>query len=118
MLGVSWEDAVHTLNIKPGSKRIKQGLRRFNQEKRRAMGEELSEILAASFLKKVQHLDWIANSILVPKKSLKWQMCVDYMSLNKACPKDPFPLPQINQIVDLTARCELLCILDAYLGYH
>jgi hypothetical protein len=82
------------------------------------MGEELSEILAASFLKKVQHLDWIANSILVPKKSLKWQMCVDYMSLNKACPKDPFPLPQINQIVDLTARCELLCILDAYLGYH
>jgi hypothetical protein len=45
-------------------------------------------------------------------------MCVDYMSLNKACPKDPFPLPRIDQVVDSMAGCETLCFLDAYSGYH
>ena len=45
-------------------------------------------------------------------------MCVDYTSLNKACPKDPFTLPRIDQVVDSTAGCEVLCFLDAYSGYH
>ena len=45
-------------------------------------------------------------------------MCVDYTGLNKACPKDPFPLPRIDQIVDSTSGCETLCFLDAYFGYH
>ena len=45
-------------------------------------------------------------------------MCVDYMGLNKACPKDPFPLPRIDQIVDSTSGCETLCFLDASSGYH
>jgi hypothetical protein len=45
-------------------------------------------------------------------------MCADYTRLNKACPKDPFPLPQIDQVIDLTAGCELLSFLDAYSGYH
>ena len=45
-------------------------------------------------------------------------MCVDYMGLNKACPKNPFPLPRINQVVDSTIGCETLCFLDAYSGYH
>ena len=45
-------------------------------------------------------------------------MCVDYMGLNKACPKDPFPLPCIDQVVDSTSGCETLCFLDAYSGYH
>jgi hypothetical protein len=45
-------------------------------------------------------------------------MCVDYTSLNKAYPKDQFPLPHINQVIDLTAGCELLRFLDAYSGYH
>jgi hypothetical protein len=45
-------------------------------------------------------------------------MCVDYTGLNKACPKDPFPLPRIDQVVDSTAGCETLCFLDAYSGYY
>ena len=45
-------------------------------------------------------------------------MCVDYTSLNKACPKDPFPLPRIDQIIDSTSGCEILSFLDAYSGYH
>jgi hypothetical protein len=54
----------------------------------------------------------------VSKKNGKWWMCVDYTSLNKACPKDPFPLHQIDRVVDLTAECELLSFHVAYSGYH
>jgi hypothetical protein len=54
----------------------------------------------------------------VPKKKRKWQICVDYTSLNKACPKDLFPLPQIDQVVHLTSGCKLLSFLDIYSGYH
>jgi hypothetical protein len=93
MSGVSRDVTEHALNIKPSLKMIKQGMRRFNQEKHRAMGAELSKLLAASFVKEVKHPDWIANLVLVPKKNRKWRVCVDYTSLNKACPKDPFPLP-------------------------
>jgi hypothetical protein len=45
-------------------------------------------------------------------------MCIDYRSLNKACPKDPFPLPRIDQIVDSTSGCDLLCFLDTYSSFH
>jgi hypothetical protein len=69
MPGVSREVTEHTLNIKPSSKPIKQGLRCFNQEKRQAMGEELSRLLTIGFTKEVQHPDWIANHILVQKKN-------------------------------------------------
>jgi hypothetical protein len=82
------------------------------------MGKELSKLLATGFVKEVQHSDWIANPFLVPKKNGKWRMCVDYASLNKACPKDPFPLQRINHVMDLTAQCELLSFVDAYSGYH
>jgi hypothetical protein len=118
MSGVSREVIEHTLNIKLDSKPVKQGLRRFNQEKLQAMGEELSMLLATSFVKEIHHVDCIANPVHVPKKDGEWRMCVDYTSLNKACPKDPFPLPCIDQVVHLTAKCEHLSVLEAYLGYH
>jgi hypothetical protein len=50
----------------------------------------------------VFHPTWLANPVLVKKENGKWQMCVDYTSLNKACPKVPFPLPRIDQIIDST----------------
>jgi hypothetical protein len=82
------------------------------------MGHDLSRLLAAGFVKEVQHSDKIANPVLIPKKNGKWQMCVHYTSLNKACPRDPLPLSRIDQIIDLNAGCELLSFLDAYSGYH
>jgi hypothetical protein len=98
MPGVSREVTEHIFNIKSGLRPIKQSLRCFNQEKHWAMGEELSRLLAISFIKEVQPLDWIANTIIIPKKSEKWRMCVDYTVLNKACPKDPFPLPKLTRL--------------------
>jgi len=69
-------------------------------------------------INKVHHPNWLASPVLVKKKNGKMRMCVDYTSLNKACPKVPFPLPRIDQIVDSTVGCETLSFLDAYSGYH
>jgi hypothetical protein len=85
---------------------------------RRAIGEEIIRLLAAGFIKEVYHPEWLANPILVRKKSGKWRMCVDYTSLSKACPKDPFPLPYIDQVVDSILGYETLCFIEAYSGYH
>jgi hypothetical protein len=108
----------HKLNIKLGSKPVKLRLRRFNDEKCKAIGEEIMKLLSAGFIREVFHPEWLANPILVKKKNKKRRMCVDYMSLNKACPNDLFPLPHIDQVVDSTAGCESLYFLDAYSGYH
>jgi hypothetical protein len=56
--------------------------------------------------------------VVVPKANGSGRLYVDFTSLNKACPKDPYPLPRIDQIVDSTAGCDLLCFLDAFSGYH
>jgi hypothetical protein len=118
MPGIPSEVAEHSLDILPHSRVVQQRLRRFDEERRRAIGAELRKLLEAGFIKEVFHPTWLANPVLVKKKNGKWRMCVDYTSLNKACPKVPFPLPRIDKIVDSTAGCELLCFLDAYSGYH
>ena len=118
MPGIPREVTEHALKIRPGSKLVKQRLCHVDEEKHRAIGEEIAKLLAAGFIKEVYHPEWLANPILVRKKSGKWRMCVDYMGLNKACPKDLFPLPHIDQVVDSTSGCETLCFLDVYSGYH
>jgi hypothetical protein len=90
----------------------------LDEEKRRAIGLEIHKLLAVRFIKEVFHLEWLANPILGKKKNVKWRMCVDYTSLNRACPKHPFRLLRIDQIVDSTSGCEALSFLNAYSGYH
>jgi len=118
MCGIPREVAEHSLEIQAGSKPVNQRLRRFDEEKRKIIGEELHKLLTAGFIKEVHHPDWLANPALVKKMNGKMRTCVDYTSLNKACPKAPFPLPCIDQIVDSTTGCETLSFLDAYSGYH
>ena len=91
MLGILREVTKHDLKIRPGSKPVKQHLRRFDEDKRRAIREEIAKLLVARFIKEVYHPEYLANPVVVRKKSGKWRMCVDYTGLNKACPKDPFP---------------------------
>ncbi|KAL0378570.1 UNVERIFIED_CONTAM: Retrovirus-related Pol polyprotein from transposon gypsy [Sesamum radiatum] len=66
----------------------------------------------------MQYTDWLANVVVVPKASEKWRMCTDFTDLNKACPKDPYPLPRIDLLVDSTAGYELFSMMDAYQRYH
>ena len=62
--------------------------------------------------------DWLANVVMVKKASRKWRMCVDFTNLNKACPKDIYPLPRVDVLVDSTARHQLLSFMDAFSGYN
>jgi hypothetical protein len=90
MPGIPREVTEHTLEIHAGSKPVKQRLRRFDEEKRKVIGKEIHKLLEAGFIKEVHHFEWLANPVLVKKKSGKWRMCVDYTGLNKACLKVPF----------------------------
>ena len=118
MSGIPWDITEHALRLIPGSKPAKQRLCRFDDERCRAIGEEIAKLMAARFIGEVFHSDWLANPVLVKKKTEKWRICVDYTSLNTECPKDHFPLPRIDQIVDSTSGCKILSFLDAYSGYH
>ena len=69
-------------------------------------------------IKEVFYLEWLANTIVVKKRSGKWRVCVDFTDLNKACPKDPFPMPKIDQLVNATVGHPQMSFLDAFQGYH
>ncbi|RDX66812.1 hypothetical protein CR513_54381, partial [Mucuna pruriens] len=108
----------HELSIKPGSKPIVQKKRKQGEEKRAAIKEEVEKLLAAGFVREVQYPTWLANMVMVKKANGRWRMCTDYTDLNKACPKDPYPLPSIDRLVDEVSGQALLSFMDAYSGYN
>ncbi|XP_075500038.1 uncharacterized protein LOC142538610 [Primulina tabacum] len=118
LVGISPKVAEHKLNIIPGSRPIKQKKRHFGPEKDKIIEEQMKEMLGAGHIREVQFPTWLSNVVLVPKATWKWRMCVDFRDLNKACPKDCYPLPRIDQLVDSTSGFELLSFMDAYQGYH
>uniref|UniRef100_A0A251S1L9 Putative reverse transcriptase domain-containing protein n=1 Tax=Helianthus annuus TaxID=4232 RepID=A0A251S1L9_HELAN len=69
-------------------------------------------------IREVKYPKWLANVVVVQKKNGKWRVCVDFTDLNKACPKDPFPLPHIDSMMDATAGHELLTFMDASSGFQ
>lgn len=87
-------------------------------ERAQAARKEVKKLLEAGVIREVQFSEWLSNPVLIKKANGKWRMCIDFTALNKACPRDPFPLPHIDQLVNSTAGCELLSFLDAYSGYH
>ena len=108
----------HALKVNPKATPKRQRLLCFSPDKREAIKKELAKLLAVGFIKEVNHPKWLANPVLVQKKNNnEWRMCVDYTDLNKHCPKDPFGLPRIDQVIDSTARRVLLSFLDCYSGY-
>jgi hypothetical protein len=120
MPGVPRELAEHALNLDPRVRPIRQSLRRFSEPNRKAMLLEIHRLEEAGFIKEIKTEDtWVANPVMFPKKNTEVvRMCVDFTCLNKHCPKDHFPLPRIDQIIDSTAGCERLFFLDAYSGYN
>jgi hypothetical protein len=108
----------HELHLDPKAKLIKQRLRHFAQDKKDVIKTEIARLLDVGFIKEVYHPDWLANPIFVSKKNKDRRICVYYTDLNKACKKDPFELPRIDQVVDSTASCILLSFLNCYSGYH
>ena len=82
------------------------------------IAEETKKLLDAGFIREVTHPEWVANVVLVKKANGKYRMCVNYTDINKACPKDNYPLRTINQLVDSTTYHQLYSFIDAAQGYH
>jgi hypothetical protein len=119
MSGVPRRLIEHSLNVDPKATPKRQHLRRFADDRRDAIKKELAKLLAIVFIREVFHPEWLANPVLVRKKNTnEWRMCVDYTDLNNHYPKDPFGLPWIDQFINSTTGCDLLCFLDCYSGYH
>jgi hypothetical protein len=118
LVGVSRTIIEHSLGIDPSVRSKKQRLRKMSDEKTEAAKAEVHCLLEANFIEPVAYPTWLANVVMVQKKSGKWQMCIDFTSLNKACPKDNFPLPRIDKIIDSAAGCEVMSLLDCFSGYH
>jgi hypothetical protein len=108
----------HYLKINPDARSVSQKPRRQSIERQDFIRKEVRKLLDTGFIEEVHHPVWLANLVIVPKANRKLRMCIDYTSLNKAYPKDPYPLPRIDQIVDSTSGCDLLSFLYAYSGFH
>ena len=118
MPGIDRKIIKYRLNVNLECKPMQQKRRIFAAEGNKAITKEVGKLLEADFIKEVFYPDWLANVVRVKKGNGKWRMCVDFTDLNKACPKDSFPLPRIDQLVDLTTRHKLLNFMDAFFGYN
>ena len=68
----------------------------------------------ARAINEASFLEWLTNTVMVKKKNGKWRVCIDFTNLNRACLKDPFPMPKINQLVDATYGHPRMSFLDAF----
>jgi len=118
MTGIDPAIAVHRLQVDPDHPPVKQKRRKIAPERNRAVNEEIQKLLDIGSVREVHYPDWLANVVVVRKKNGKWRVCIDFTDLNKACPKDSFPLPHIDMLVDATAGHELLSFMDAFSGYN
>ena len=117
MGGIGPAIITHRLNVSLSFKPIKQKRRSFSPERQKAINEEVGKLLQVGAIRKVEYLEWLANVVLVKKANGKWQLCIDFTDVNQACPKDSFPLPRIDLIVDATSGYEL-SFMDALSGYN
>ena len=118
MGGIDPTVITHRLNVSPSFKPVKQKRRSFVPERQKAINEEVGKLLQAGAIREVEYPEWMANVVLVKKANDKWWLCIDFTDVNRAYPKDNFPLPRINLIVDATAGHELLSFMDAFSGYN
>ena len=109
---------VHKFLIDPNFPPIKQKLRKLKTDMSVIIKEEITKQLEAKVIQVSQYPSWLANIVPVPKKDGKVRMCVDYRDLNKASPKDDFPLPNIHILLDNCAKHEVASLVDCYAGYH
>ncbi|CAJ2659678.1 unnamed protein product [Trifolium pratense] len=92
--------------------------RRQSPEKSEAAEKCVKDFLEANFISEARYTTWLSNVVLVKKSNGKWRMCCDYTDLNRACPKDSYPLPCIDRLVDNSSGFKLLSFMDAYSGYN
>ncbi|XP_038678394.1 uncharacterized protein LOC119979838, partial [Tripterygium wilfordii] len=118
MPGLDTSIVVHKLPLIPECTPVKQKLRRLKADMLLKIRDEVKKQFDAGFLAVARYPEWVANIVPVPKKDGKVRMCVDYRDLNRASPKDNFPLPHIDVLVDNTARHSTFSFMDGFSGYN
>ncbi|CAA0843025.1 Unknown protein, partial [Striga hermonthica] len=118
LTGIEARVIEHRLNIDLSVRPVKQKRRHHGAEMDKIIEQEVDKLMNAGHIQKIQFPEWLSNTVMVSKAGGKWRMCIDFRDLNKACPKDLYPLPRIDQLVDSTAGCKLLSLMDASQGYH
>ncbi|KAK8956542.1 hypothetical protein KSP39_PZI001118 [Platanthera zijinensis] len=118
MPGVDPDVACHHLNVDPAAKPVQQKKRDVAVKLAEPIREEVAKLLKARFIQEIQYPEWVSNVVMVKKPGGKWRMCVDFTRLNKACPKDFYPLPRIDLLVDSAVGYPFMSFLDAFSGYH
>ncbi|GJW04935.1 hypothetical protein Tco_1563791 [Tanacetum coccineum] len=110
--------AEHRLNVRKGCSLVRQKKRGQAADRNQAIQEEVGKLVEAGIEREVHYHDWLSNPVMVKKHDNSWRMCVDFKDLNKACPKDGYPLPKIDWKVESLCRFPFKCFLNAYKGYH
>ncbi|GJU79421.1 reverse transcriptase domain-containing protein [Tanacetum coccineum] len=118
MTGVPRHIAEHRLNVREGCSPVRQKKRGQAADRNQAIQEEVKKLMEAGIMKEVHYHDWLSNPLMVKKHDDSWRMCVDFKDLNKACPEDGYPLPEIDWKAESLCGFPFKCFLDAYKGYH
>nr|GEU39266.1 reverse transcriptase domain-containing protein [Tanacetum cinerariifolium] len=118
MTGVPRSVVEHRLNIREGYSPVRQKKKGQAPERAKAIQVEVQKLVEAGIMREVYYHDWLSNPVMVNKHDGSWRMCVDFTDLNKACPQDCYPLPEIDWKVESLCGYPFKCFLDAYKGYH
>ena len=118
MSGLDTDIVVHHLPLREECAPVKQKLKRVKLEMLLKIKEEVKKQLDVGFLEVAKYLQWVANIVPVQKRDGKVRMCVDYQDLNRASPKDNFPLLHIDTLVDNTTNHSLFSFMDGFSGYN
>ncbi|GMP49154.1 hypothetical protein CsSME_00016227 [Camellia sinensis var. sinensis] len=118
MPGLDPDLVSHYLDVFPNSKPIKQAARKYHPDLEEKIKGEIEKLQQAGFIRPIQYPTWLANIVPVKKKNGQIRVCVDFRDLNKSCPKDEFPLPHIDTLVDTTSGHQMFSFMDGFSGYN
>ena len=118
MLGIDPSIVVHGIKTYPTAKPVWQTLRQVHPRKVAAIKVEMEKFLKAGFIYPVPLMEWVSNVVPVNKKQGTIRVCIDFIDLNKACPKETCPTPHIDQIIDNCAGSVIFSFMDGFSGYN
>nr|GMD36083.1 uncharacterized protein LOC109150426 [Ipomoea batatas] len=118
MPGLDPKVVVHRLAVKKACRPVKQAQRRFRPELIPSIEGEVNKLIEAGFIREVKYPTWISSTVPVRKKNGQICVCVDFWDLNVACPKDDFPLPITELMIDVVTEHEIMSFMDGSSGYN
>ncbi|GJT70687.1 reverse transcriptase domain-containing protein [Tanacetum coccineum] len=118
MTGITRRFIEYTLNVNPSVEPVAQKRRVMASDRTQVISKEVEEWISAVIVRPVRYPTWISNPVLVKKGDRNWRMCIDFKNINSACPKDYYPLPDIDGKIESVVGFWYKCFLDAYKGYH